>query len=182
MNTIKNNYVDPQVDSEWKKTLTELRSRYDTWCVTEVEIEDWQRTFRGKNQELVREALYRMRRKYASDVPKLSWAWQIFHKVQEEHANSIKYENDKTRQKVKEMEDAIEVAKYEELHGRRIELLKTLPSEMILEAESNLRKKGLINGDIDINNMDSMSRWGSGAIVCWLHRNNRIDSLPEDVD
>lgn len=76
-------YAD-DTEVEWEETLDVIGQRWPGFNMTRMQREDWQRAFAGVDQKIVREALYRVRRKRTSRVPEMAWVDQELQAIRAE--------------------------------------------------------------------------------------------------
>ena len=133
-----------RVDCEWRETLQQVRQRWPKWEASEMDVEDWGRALKNRHPEDVREALYRVRSKYASDSPKLAWVIRAANTVRDEREANVDMENESIAMKTAAAKEMMEEAEYQGQHEARIQRLAHVDPERVSMVRRLLEQKGFI--------------------------------------
>lgn len=153
---------------QFKETLQTVRERWPNWSVNTTEIKDLSTVFMGEAKQDVDEALFMVRKKYSSDVPRLPWFYAALDEIKGKRSAEAERLDEQDRLR-KEMQDReLEEMECNKEHTLRKEWLRKQPDGTINHAMSQCAQRGYIQ-QVAGCNVDEWTTFTVGMVYSYMN-------------
>lgn len=129
---------------QFKQILQTVRERWPNWTVNTTEIKDLNTVFMGEAKPDVDEALFLVRKKYSSDVPRLPWFYAALDEIKGKRLAEIEKQEEQERMRLEMQQRELEEMQCNKEHRQRVEWLTGQPEKDVEKAKQYCIQHGYI--------------------------------------
>ena len=152
------------------KTLTKgIRERWPAWEASSTEVKDLQNVFMSIRYTDAEDAVFAVRTKYSSDVPKLPWFVNAIKEIDDKRKEQRDHESHIEECERIDFEEYMLEQRVKAGHKQMLEFLAQVPRETLSQAVSTCITKQYIPAG-DYSDANDWSRFSVGMVYAYLNR------------
>ena len=154
---------------QFKELLQVIRERWPMWSVSTTCIKDLSSALKGEALQDAHEAVFMVRKKYSSDVPRLPWFYQALDQIKGERRAEREKAEEQERLRVELLEREMEEASCNREHEERLVWLRKQSDKDMSQALQHCASRGYIKpvAEGDFNNW---SRFTVGMVYAYMNQ------------